>query len=804
MTIGIAFVAAAAGVSAPAAAAPAAPSVLTKSAQDVTSPGANPVNHGDTLNWVLNYQNNGPAGPSAATITDPINGAGTTQTYVPGSLQVPPGWTPSWSTDGTNYQTTDPGTATVAVRATNPGARPGGTNLANILLAPVKPTATPTGGDGYTPIIFRRPSGTVEAWNMYHHLVAAAPKLVCTDLTAGAPCAGGPWPRPVNTAPGPFGTGSTGDIASTLTPQYVQDPGRPGVVYYAAVTASSVGVGCLDLGTRANCGYFPLIATGPGGANGLAGLVTTAGNLYGVGSNGQVLCLTIASHSPCAGQPYAPIVPANNNSPGANYMGSMAIAGGKVFASSSPAGGAPVLGCFDPATATACSGWATPQAIAPPGNSTYNAYTAYDTASNSVGACATTTGNPTSTTTCFTVGGAPLAAPTVFNSLANRLIFNPETATGPDGHLRSYTGTWGGSSTGDTVCYDWNTAAACAGFPLPATHPSANGGVTRDYGYAYDQVTQCLFGLGDAGILFSEDPTTSSSPCIHSGAEVTLSPSAFYCDGATGHIRSYTDARLDNMNLANVNLTASTAEVSDTGGSVIAHPAFAPDGTLDLSGISPAAHPGITVSAHLVLNNSNDFTGGNQPHLVVAFDGDAPQVCFKTTVSPTCTATGVSDTATGDDTTGTLTSNTVNLPVAPGPACQPAVTINKEICASNNDNNCQPGGPGPWAKQATPGLLGLLLANPHWRITVTNAGPTGITGATINDSAVPSCRSAAGTFGLAAGESKQIFCSTSLLLSLLPFTNTASATYTPANSPAGTPPSRTSGSSAVACSLLWC
>jgi hypothetical protein len=100
--------------------------------------------------------------------------------------------------------------------------------------------------------------------------------------------------------------------------------------------------------------------------------------------------------------------------------------------------------------------------------------------------CATTTGNPASISICFTVGGAPLAAPTVFNSLSGQLVFTPETVAGPDGHLRSYTGTWGVASTGDTVCYDWTTAAACTGFPLPATHPTANGGVTRDYGYAFD------------------------------------------------------------------------------------------------------------------------------------------------------------------------------------------------------------------------------------------------------------------------------------------------------------------------------
>ncbi|GAA3435130.1 DUF7617 domain-containing protein [Kutzneria kofuensis] len=402
------------------------------------------------------------------------------------------------------------------------------------------------------------------------------------------------------------------------------------------------------------------------------------------------------------------------------------------------------------------------------------------------------------------MSGAPLAAPTVFNSLTNQLVFNPETAVGSDGHLRSYTGTWGGSSTGDTVCYDWTAAAACAGFPLPATHPSANGGVTRDYGYAFDQTTRCLFGLGDAGILFSEDPTTSSSPCIHSGADVTLTPSAFYCDGGTGHIHSYTNARLENMNLANVDLTASTADVSDTGGPVIAHPTFAPDGTLDLSGISPAAHPSITVSAHLVLNNSNDFTGGNQPHLVWRSSATRRRSVSRPRSRRPAPRRRCPTPRTGNDATGALTSNTVSLPVAPGPACQPTVTVNKEICVSVHDDNCQPGGPGPWAKHATPGLLGLLLANPHWRITVTDTGPTDITGVTINDNAAPSCRSAAGTFDLAAGQSKQIYCSTSLLISLLPFTNTASATYTPTNSPAGTPPSRTNDSSAVACSLLGC
>ncbi|MFF5715209.1 hypothetical protein [Streptomyces sp. NPDC012756] len=119
------------------------------------------------------------------------------------------------------------------------------------------------------------------------------------------------------------------------------DPGRPGVLYYPAVTAAALGVGCLDLGARANCGFFALRATGgtPSSANSMAGLVAEDGKLYGAASTGQVLCLEITDRTPCAGQPYAPVVRPNHDLPGATgslYLGGMTTAGGKVFVSSSP------------------------------------------------------------------------------------------------------------------------------------------------------------------------------------------------------------------------------------------------------------------------------------------------------------------------------------------------------------------------------------------------------------------------------------------------------------------------------------
>ena len=477
----------------------------------------------------------------------------------------------------------------------------------------------------------------------------------------------------------------------------------------------------------------------------------------------------------------------------------MTVASGKIFISTSPAGG-PQMGCFDPATNAACTGWATAKAVA--GSNTFTSFTSYNTSAH--GERRLPCGEQRRSTRRHLLGHQRIAShgSERFQRCAGNgvLTFDPKVITAPNGHLQSYFAFWGGALAGGTGCYDWTAAAICAGFPFPKTHPNVNGGNTRDYGYAYDETTQCLIGLGDSGFLFGLDPANGLTPCLRSGASVTMTPGAFYCDGNV-HSQSYTNARLENLNVSNVDLANSTAVVTDPDDNVLATPAFAPDGTIDLSGISPVAEPTIIVTATLVLFNTNDFGGGNQPRLVVEFDGDAPQVCFRTTLSGTCTVTSVSNTATGSDPGGALTSNTVTVPIAPGAECQPHVTVNKEICASLNGANCGPGGPGPWVKRTPVGLLGLL-GTAYWRITVTNNGPVAAVDMTVNDAVVPGCAAAAGTFNLAAGSSKVVHCSSLLLI--LPITNTASTRYLPAGSPAGTPHSVSQPSSATACGLIFC
>ncbi|SFW85863.1 DUF7617 domain-containing protein [Amycolatopsis australiensis] len=769
--------------------APAVVSALTKSVQGTGSPAS----HGATANWVIGYDDQA-TGAGTATITDPV---GPGQAFQSGSLHAPPGWTPSWSTDGSTFGGVEPASGVTALRATDPDAGPDATSLSGALTPPVQAVTTATGGDGFSPILYRTPNGTLQAWNIYHHLGATAPKVVCTDLATGQRCPGGSWPKVLNTTPGPLGTLGAGDVASTMVEQYVRDPAAPAQVYYPAVTAGSVGVGCLDLAAAANCGYWPLAATGGSpSVNSVTGFAESAGNLYGVVSSGAVVCWTIATKSACGGQPYAPILPAASNQP--YVYGALTVVAGKVFASTSNPNTAqqPALGCFDPATATACAGWASSRPTAPAGNYTYNAYTAFSTAGAPVGACSTTTGG-TDVTTCYALDGSALPAPPITASLPSGVIaFDPEVVTDPNGHVRSYLPIWGGPYAGAALCHDWTTAAACAGLPGPVTHPSANGGATRDYGYAYDPPSGCLIGLGDAGVLFSMDPATGSTPCVRSGGQVTLKPADFYCDGGTSHVQGYTAARLTGVDPANVDFAASRVTVVDQDGAVVPAPGFAPDGSVDLTGVSVTAHPSITVTTTLVLHSGAGFGG----RLVVGFAGDAPQLCFRTTIAADCAVTSVTNTASGTDSTGSFTSNTVTLPVAPGASCTPKVSVEKEICTSSSAAKCGPGSAGPWAKQAGVGLLGLLNATAYWRITVTNAGPVGITSAHVVDSVEPSCQT--DPFTLDAGQSKQVYCSTYALLSLFPITNQAKVSYLPVNAPPGTPPSHTAWSSAKACSLL--
>lgn len=671
--IGLAVLALAAVMAVPTATPAAAQtSPLTKTGTVVGTGSTTTASPGDTIDWVVS-STNPTAGPVNATITDPIQGAGTVQTYVPGSLQAPPGFAREWSTDGgAMWAGTDQGAATNVVRATNPSFQSPATASGALLPRPVQAIASPTGGDGYLPILYTTAAGVPQVWNIYHHLGpdTIRPQVVCTDRLTGARCAGWTGARYLSTTPGPLGTGPANVITPTAV-DVVHDPSDPAVIHatVSQTTAPrSVGDLCINLETQATCGYTPL-TTSAAALSGEPGIHATEAVLVGTEVYthtpfaGQMLCFDTATDAPCPGQPYAAEV-------GNGYILTPAI-DGRIYGGAVRSNGQLVVWCFDTATDAACAGWSPPKIVGGPGLPFVGVnaprLVTYDAAGDPTGVCvgwsyfnAPPYGFAFG---CFDLAGSPastppglqLAQPAVYDDGRFEML-EVLKVDAPDGHAVSYfpviqtTQFFGSRRNGGTFCYDWTTSSPCAGFPDDdgidgyAYHSNVNGGRTLDYGYAYD--SQCVFALGDAGWLFTLDPLTGASPCAKTGATIVLDTSAFYCDAKPGHVQSYDAVSLKNIDLSTVNFTTSSVTVRDGDGNVLGTFPFDPvTGEADISSIPVTTTP-IEATLDVVLVDDSSFTDTNHPRAVLSFVGDAPQMCFQTTVAADCTATSVSNQAT--------------------------------------------------------------------------------------------------------------------------------------------------------------
>ncbi|MFD8484080.1 hypothetical protein [Kitasatospora sp. NPDC059673] len=794
------------------------PVTLSKTGTDVTTGSTTQTAHGDTVRWVVSATN--PDGvPVDATITDVIQGGPgsvpQSQTYVPGSLQAPPGFTKQWSTDGgATFTGTDQGTATNVVQAHNPELASPATGLVVPIAPPFTPINTATGGDGFTPILYTATINgvqTPEVWNIYHHGFGNPPSVVCTDLLTNGPCPtpdGAPavWPRALNSSePG----ATTGDLGSTRTPTYVQLGSK---LYYAAVSrveSALIGVGCIDLQAQASCG-FTALQTGEGL---VVGGVVQAPNqhIYAVSGTGEILCYDAVANTSCG--TFNIGLPPNEGQvvPSGDYAGIMRTIEGKIYVTDNQLAPLPtVMSCFDPSTNAACAGWATPRIVATPLDDeparADNVFEMYNAAGTITGVCTIVGGfyqgvtPAVGTVECFDLTGNPIAAPPGLSTLVSTNLslgeanFQvPLTITALNGHLETEFPFWiyrGITPTlnSTSYCYDWTTQSPCAQYGANGIvngPPNVNGGNTSPYGYAYDG--QCKYSLGDTGYLFSIDPVTGASPCLKTRAQSSLNPAAFYCDGATGHVRSYGTVSLLGIDPTTVDFTQSSVTVLAADGTTVGTFPFDPvTETADISSV-PIADSPIQVIANITLISGASFTPDNHPQMQVTFVGDAPQICFETTVATDCAVTSVSNQATAV-TNGQppVVSNTVTLQVTPGPECAAKLTIVKEVCTSTNPADCGPGGPGPWAATTTlpPG------GTAYWRITVTNPGPGDVSGVTLTDPVTPSC-AAGGPFDLGAGTEHQIFCN---LPGITQDTiNSVTATFTtPDGSVITTPPAEAS------------
>jgi hypothetical protein len=422
----------------------------------------------------------------------------------------------------------------------------------------IPPSGIQIGIDGFAPSLYRSiQTGNIQqAWTLAHHAYAPedADKVSCVDVITGTPCPGPDgqpttWPKPLNIFTGPLGAHNshTGNLSTTQAPNGIIQTDATRVLRYPAVTQTpiptgngeflngSVGIGCLNMVLQANCPYVPLapLTTHVGSnINGISGLVAIGNKIYGRLTNGQMACMDVLAGTPCPGQPYNGISPPSNDKAGLgpqNYEGGLLAINDRIYTKSNGLNATtttsphlPTLTCFDTTTNAPCANWGARVINDQNLSEALSIFPSYDRQGNITGVC-TITGKSTPgvVTACYDFFGNDAVVPQGLRDLIPQtgdhpIVFPPLNAV-VNGNRRMYfpfyTQDAAQTHKGETHCFDWTTQSHCSGFPIPLTHPMVNGGMTHDYGYTYDAQTQCVFGTGHFGFLFTFDALTGSHNC---------------------------------------------------------------------------------------------------------------------------------------------------------------------------------------------------------------------------------------------------------------------------------------------------
>jgi uncharacterized repeat protein (TIGR01451 family)/fimbrial isopeptide formation D2 family protein len=678
---------------------------LTKSGQVISGPNKGSTTQagpGDTIQWKVGYAAPTTLGGNGMNITDGLQSG---QVYVPGSLEVPKGWTAQYSSDGTTYSNGAAPATVAGLAATAQGDGLPTTQGTSDFGVYTQNSHSTTGGDGYIPV----PIGD-NVYNSFHHQQA---RLFCTVKSSGQPCANYPargywWTTDGLIAGGPSNidglpTGTTYAVTPNVNVAGMNADSTK--LYFAASLAYYDGSGstvkqatpghefglvCFDISgaTPTSCGFTKMgtgaesvISSSGGHFQGLSYDPQThkylAAHLSEAGTaatDNTVYCmdLSAATPQPCGTVALTPALNGRISNletfqatpvPGTHKIMINGTFGSD--ATASPAVPATVVTqCVDAsAAAVICSGWPADghlQNVADKQTSSAPIIT-YTTGGVANGVCTVLdyfrVSIPDSLGDCYTLTGGAASAATVMPNAATALLFSEENSSGSysraanttfspaPGLVRSYHPVESSQGSSYVACYDWSTQQACANWPLASTSQSQD---IKGYGIVNDdQNPQCLWELGDRGVLTSFDAMTGG-PCGSAVGLVPVTPTDYYCAGDTGHVTGYSEMTLAYLkpgtDFSSASMTIRDAKTGAviTTRDVKAQLAASYNGgtgrsAVDISQlVNYAQHPSITVSLSLGGVDTSAFSKTPKPTVTVSWKGDAAEMCYKTTAPTDC------------------------------------------------------------------------------------------------------------------------------------------------------------------------
>ncbi|MBP6005382.1 DUF11 domain-containing protein [Candidatus Saccharibacteria bacterium] len=267
---------------------------------------------------------------------------------------------------------------------------------------------------------------------------------------------------------------------------------------------------------------------------------------------------------------------------------------------------------------------------------------------------------------------------------------------------------------GIVACYDFTNSQPCAGFGtagLPAgiatfgnVNPSQLSatptfGNTQDYGYDYDQVSGCMWGLGDEGYLWSFDAETGASPCssISETIELDLNPDNFYCDGKSDNYiqgwDSLTVLEPGSGVPATVSYTVTVYDVNNNPISGYQNITLPASNQLDLSGINSTTYSSLRVEVTAADSNNGTSWTNTIPVMLTFEATNNPQVCYRTIVPDNCDITSADNTAVVDA-DGTTISVSDSIEIINQSNCDPGRIGNQVWNDLDRDGVFDTGEPG--------------------------------------------------------------------------------------------------------------
>jgi hypothetical protein len=240
------------------------------------------------------------------------------------------------------------------------------------------------------------------------------------------------------------------------------------------------------------------------------------------------------------------------------------------------------------------------------------------------------------------------------------------------------------------TCWDWTTDAPCAAGTFSSGRWYA-ATTAKVYGVNGDPDGRCGWGATHDKILFSFSLTSAAAGCGASDASLAVKPAAFYCDGKN-HVTTWDKARVLDTNLAAggdfTSLRATVVRTSDN--TKVKGPVelVGTDGTVGLTGITGSE---LRVDLTFTPRGSSPWNDAVAPKVELLFDGDPVQMCWDSNASGTCTMDPrrIETVATATK-TGALDSDSVA--VALDPTCTGTVTGTVRISADPTASTDDPPG----------------------------------------------------------------------------------------------------------------